>query len=290
MNVVASLAWRGLILPTAVAPIERVALLLQCQNEMIKQGRISVPYNGFLDCLLKVVQSGGVFSLWRGNLATILRFCLGEGYRYIVGNPLEKYVRVSREKHGTLAWIASGLAVSFVGGLPANAALHPLEYARLQLATDVADSDGDHQYAGILDVIKQTVVKDELTAMYRGFFLPFLGTIVYRAFYFLSYDLIRMLFGEHLKRNLYLSFAVGVGITVASTLAAHPVDTVRRRFMLTAGQPHKRRYKHALHALTEIQKEGVSVLWHGAGANVLLGFTRVALNTAFNQFYFSKLK
>jgi len=35
---------------TAAAPIERVKLLVQNQDEMIKQGRLDRPYNGVIDC------------------------------------------------------------------------------------------------------------------------------------------------------------------------------------------------------------------------------------------------
>jgi len=34
---------------TAAAPIERVKLLVQNQDEMIKQGRLDKPYNGVID-------------------------------------------------------------------------------------------------------------------------------------------------------------------------------------------------------------------------------------------------
>merc|ERR1711890_81632 len=40
---------------TAAAPIERIKLLVQNQDEMIKQGRLDKPYNGVLDCLRRVL-------------------------------------------------------------------------------------------------------------------------------------------------------------------------------------------------------------------------------------------
>merc|ERR1712080_387050 len=55
-------------------PIERVKLLVQNQNEMIKQGRLDKPYNGVLDCLRRVLATEGVYPLWRGNLANVLRY------------------------------------------------------------------------------------------------------------------------------------------------------------------------------------------------------------------------
>ncbi|KAL2510848.1 hypothetical protein Adt_16448 [Abeliophyllum distichum] len=52
---------------TAAAPIERVKLLIQNQDEMIKAGRLSEPYKGIGDCFKRTIQEEGFSSLWRGN-------------------------------------------------------------------------------------------------------------------------------------------------------------------------------------------------------------------------------
>ena len=59
---------------TAAAPIERIKLLLQNQDEMIKQGRLKFPYQGLLECTSRVVMEEGFLSLWRGNVANVLRY------------------------------------------------------------------------------------------------------------------------------------------------------------------------------------------------------------------------
>ena len=53
---------------TAAAPIERVKLLVQNQDEMIKQGRLAEPYKGVVDCVQKTLRTEGVLPFWRGNL------------------------------------------------------------------------------------------------------------------------------------------------------------------------------------------------------------------------------
>merc|ERR1712198_556203 len=59
---------------TAAAPIERVKLLVQNQDEMIKQGRLDKPYTGVVDCTMRVLKTEGVYPFWRGNLANVLRY------------------------------------------------------------------------------------------------------------------------------------------------------------------------------------------------------------------------
>lgn len=59
---------------TAAAPIERVKLLIQNQDEMIKSGRLSEPYKGIGDCFKRTIKDEGVVALWRGNTANVIRY------------------------------------------------------------------------------------------------------------------------------------------------------------------------------------------------------------------------
>ena len=59
---------------TAAAPIERVKLLIQNQDEMIKSGRLSEPYKGIGDCFGRTIKDEGVIALWRGNTANVIRY------------------------------------------------------------------------------------------------------------------------------------------------------------------------------------------------------------------------
>ncbi|KZV14416.1 ADP,ATP carrier protein 1, mitochondrial-like, partial [Dorcoceras hygrometricum] len=59
---------------TVAAPIERVKLLTQNQDEMIRAGRLSEPYKGISDCFARTVRNEGVLSLWRGNNTNVIRY------------------------------------------------------------------------------------------------------------------------------------------------------------------------------------------------------------------------
>lgn len=59
---------------TAAAPIERVKLLIQNQDEMIKAGRLSEPYKGIGECFGRTIKDEGVLALWRGNTANVIRY------------------------------------------------------------------------------------------------------------------------------------------------------------------------------------------------------------------------
>ena len=42
-----------------------------------------------------------------------------------------------------------------------------------------------------------------------------------------------------LKDNFYSNFAIGYGVTVLAGLASYPIDTIRRRMMMTSGEAVK---------------------------------------------------
>ena len=57
---------------------------------------------------------------------------------------------------------------------------------------------------------------------------------MYRGFYFGLYDTLKpLLLGD--DAGLLLSFCLGYGVTVSAGLMSYPIDTVRRRMMMTSG-------------------------------------------------------
>lgn len=49
----------AIISKTAAAPIERVKLMVQNQDEMLKTGRLSEPYKGVIDCTVRTFRTEG---------------------------------------------------------------------------------------------------------------------------------------------------------------------------------------------------------------------------------------
>lgn len=58
---------------TAVAPIERVKLLLQVQH-INKQIPPEQRYKGIVDCFVRIPKEQGMGAFWRGNLANVIRY------------------------------------------------------------------------------------------------------------------------------------------------------------------------------------------------------------------------
>merc|ERR1712219_110045 len=117
---------------------------------------------------------------------------------------------------------------------------------------------------------------------YRGFVISCVGIIVYRGFYFGLYDTLKpLLLGE--DAGLLISFCLGYGVTVSAGLLSYPIDTIRRRMMMTSGQAVK--YKGSIDCGMQIMKnEGFMSLMKGAGANILRGVAGAGVLSGFDKF------
>ena len=117
--------------------------------------------------------------------------------------------------------------------------VYSLDYARTRLANDAksAKKGGERQFNGLVDVYKKTLASDGIAGLYRGFMPSVAGIIVYRGLYFGMYDSIKpvVLVGP-LEGNFLASFLLGWTVTTGAGIASYPLDTIRRRMMMTSGE------------------------------------------------------
>jgi len=252
---------------TATAPIERVKLLIQNQDEMIKQGRLDKPYTGVVDCTKRVLAEEGVGPFWRGNLANVLRYFPTQALNFAFKEQFKTIFSVPKESSyfvKTMANIASGgcagtLSLLFV---------YSLDFARTRMANDAKGKDGKRQFNGLIDVYRKTIASDGVAGLYRGFVISAVGIFIYRGLYFGLYDSVKPLLGD--DPSFLFRFMLGYSVTVSAGLASYPIDTIRRRMMMTSGTGVN--YKSSMDCGMQIVKnEGVGSLFKGAGANILRG-------------------
>ncbi|KAL0006805.1 hypothetical protein SO802_008307 [Lithocarpus litseifolius] len=256
---------------TAAAPIERVKLLIQNQDEMIKSGRLSEPYKGIGDCFKRTIKDEGFASLWRGNTANVIRYFPTQALNFAFKDYFKRLFNFKKDKDGYWKWFAGNLASGGAAGASSLLFVYSLDYARTRLANDAkaAKKGGERQFNGLVDVYKKTLATDGIAGLYRGFNISCVGIIVYRGLYFGMYDSLKpVLLTGDLGDSFFASFALGWLITNGAGLASYPIDTVRRRMMMTSGEAVK--YKSSLDAFSQILKnEGPKSLFKGAGANIL---------------------
>jgi solute carrier family 25 (adenine nucleotide translocator) protein 4/5/6/31 len=270
---------------TASAPIERVKLLVQNQDEMIKQGRLATPYKGVIDCFRRVISEEGVLPLWRGNTANVIRYFPTQALNFAFKDYFKRLFGFTKEKDGYFKWFLGNMASGGAAGASSLCFVYSLDYARTRLANDAkaAKKGGERQFNGLIDVYSKTLKSDGIAGLYRGFVVSCVGIVVYRGCYFGFFDSLKpvVLVGD-MKNSFIASFFLGWAVTIGAGLASYPLDTIRRRMMMTSGEAVK--YKNSLDCGAQIvRKEGVKSLFKGAGANILRGIAGAGVLAGFDK-------
>lgn len=259
---------------TAVAPIERVKLLLQVQH-VSKQISADKQYKGIIDCFIRIPKEQGILSFWRGNLANVIRyfptqalnFAFKDKYKQIFLGGVDKRTQFWRYFMGNLA---SGGAA----GATSLCFVYPLDFARTRLAADVGKGPGQREFTGLVNCLGKIFKSDGVFGLYRGFSVSVQGIIIYRAAYFGFYDTTKgMLKTDPKHTPIVVSWMIAQTVTVISGIISYPFDTVRRRMMMQSGRAKSDMlYKNTLDCWVKIGKsEGASAFFKGALSNIIRG-------------------
>jgi solute carrier family 25 (adenine nucleotide translocator) protein 4/5/6/31 len=254
---------------TASAPIERVKLLVQNQDEMIKQGTLDKRYAGIGDCFKRTIANEGFGSLWRGNTANVIRYFPTQALNFAFKDFFKRTFNFKKERDGYGLWFASNMASGGLAGALSLTVVYSLDYARTRLANDQksAKKGGERQFNGLIDVYKKTLATDGVAGLYRGFMVSCVGIVIYRGFYFGLYDSLKVFMPYD---TFVVNFALGWAVTIVSGVLSYPLDTIRRRMMMTSGTG--KNYNSSFHCFkVVVAEEGFMSLMKGAGANVLRG-------------------
>lgn len=136
--------------------------------------------------------------------------------------------------------------ISQLAGATSLVFVYSLDYARTRLANDAkaAKGLGERQFTGLIDVYKKTLTTDGIVGLYRGFGPSVLGIVAYRGVYFGMYDSIKpLLLVGALENSFLASFLLGWGVTVGAGIVSYPIDTVRRRMMMTSGEVSRNKHR-----------------------------------------------
>merc|ERR1711879_1059649 len=78
-----------------------------------------------------------------------------------------------------------------------------------------------------------------------------------------------------------VNFAVGYAVTVTAGILSYPIDTIRRRMMMTSGTGQN--YKGSIDCTIQILKnDGFAAFFKGAGANILRGMAGAGAISGFD--------
>jgi len=254
---------------TAVAPIERVKLLLQTQDAST-QIKGDMKYKGIMDVFIRVPKEEGFGAFWRGNLANVIRYFPTQALNFAFKDTYKKIFCPYDPKKEFGKFFIGNLASGGAAGATSLMFVYPLDFARTRLAADVGKGPESRQFNGLVDCLGKIYKTDGLNGLYRGFGISVLGIIVYRAFYFGGYDTAKR---SILKPDTHVvyKFMVAQVVTGISGLLSYPLDTVRRRLMMQSGRKDVM-YTGTVDCIRKIySKEGPKAFFKGALSNIIRG-------------------
>ncbi|XP_033222342.1 ADP,ATP carrier protein 2 [Belonocnema kinseyi] len=258
---------------TAVAPIERVKLLLQVQH-ISKQIAEDQRYKGMVDCFVRIPKEQGFLSFWRGNFANVIRYFPTQALNFAFKDKYKQVFLGGVDKHTQfMRYFLGNLASGGAAGATSLCFVYPLDFARTRLAADVGKAGAGREFTGLGNCLTKIFKADGLGGLYKGFGVSVQGIIIYRAAYFGFYDTARGMLPDPKKTPFLVSWGIAQCVTTVAGIVSYPFDTVRRRMMMQSGRAKGDiLYKSTAHCWATIAKtEGSGAFFKGAFSNVLRG-------------------
>ncbi|XP_043248679.1 ADP,ATP carrier protein-like [Colletes gigas] len=256
---------------TAVAPLERVKLLLQVQATS-KQIRPEQRYKGMMDAFIRIPKETGFISFWRGNLANVIRYFPTQALNFAFKDKFKILFLEGVPKDAFWKQFAGNLASGGAAGATSLLFVYPLDFARTRLAADIGKAD-KREFKGLGDCLVKIFKTDGFFGLYRGFNVSVQGIIIYRAAYFGLYDTSKSMLPDPKNTPLYITFLIAQVVTTVAGIISYPFDTVRRRMMMQSGLSKTEiMYKNTLDCWVKTAKtEGIGAFFRGSLSNVLRG-------------------
>jgi len=271
---------------TAVAPIERVKLLLQVQGSN-PQIPANERYTGIANCFSRVVKDQGFGSLWRGNLANVIRYFPTQALNFAFKDFIKDIFMKGVKKEELLKFAAGNIAAGSAAGAASLCFVYPLDFARTRLAADVGKG-ANRQFTGLGHCLTSILKSDGLVGLYRGFFVSIQGIIVYRGAFFGLFDTLKEFVPREFTgfKRVACNWAVAQTVTAVAGVVSYPFDTVRRRMMMQSGRKDKpKEYKGTMDCWYKIAKnEGAGAFFKGALSNVLRGAGGAIVLVVYEEF------
>ncbi|XP_043276337.1 graves disease carrier protein-like isoform X2 [Venturia canescens] len=273
----------GMCSKTAVAPLDRIKILLQAHSVHYK-------HLGVFSGLKEIIEREKFFALYKGNFAQMIRifpyaatqFTAFELYKKFFSGLFGKYTHVDKFVAGSGAGVTAVLLT------------YPLDTIRARLAFQVT---GEHVYTGIAHTAI-TIFKDEggLRALYRGFLPSIIGMIPYAGFSFYSFEKLKY-FSMRYAPNLLCSecprntgglvltlpaklLCGGIAGAVAQSFS-YPLDVTRRRMQLAMMDPATHKYGSGMLStmkLIYVENGIIKGLYRGMSINYLRAIPMVAVS------------
>ncbi|XP_005094735.1 graves disease carrier protein [Aplysia californica] len=281
----------GCCAKTAVAPLDRVKILLQVHNEHYK-------HLGVFSTVKHVIKKEGVLGLYQGNGVQMMRIFPYAAIQFLSYEHLKQAAKNVPFLHHSPH--LTKLICGSLAGLTAVIITYPLDIIRARLAFQVK---GEAIYSGVMHTVKSIRhLEGGTRGLYQGIVPTFLGMAPYAGLSFSSFEMLKNLaldvfpdlLGKPCPQNtgglvLILPAKLicgGLAGAIAQTIS-YPLDVVRRRMqlsgMISKDQQTYLAYPRSwLEVLREVYRENgiVKGLYRGLSINYIRIMPTVAISFA----------
>lgn len=222
----------GAFSKTAVAPLERVKILMQTRTEGFKT-------LGILQSLRRLRQQEGVLGFYKGNGASVLRIVPYAALHFMA---YEQYRCWILNNHSS---VVSGPLVDLLAGSAAGGTAvlctYPLDLARTKLAYQVNNPGRfgnvlmlgtQPTYSGIKDVFRKVYLEGGIRSLYRGVAPTLIGILPYAGLKFYIYEDLKARVPEEYRNSVVLRLSCGALAGLFGQTLTYPLDVVRRQMQV----------------------------------------------------------
>jgi len=228
---------------TAVAPLERLKILMQVQ------GNAQI-YKSTWQGLIHMAKTEGIRGMMKGNGANCVRIIPNSAVKFLTYEHISREISEHyRETTGTgqltpFLRLVSGACA----GIIAMSATYPLDMVRGRLTVQEGKIG---QYRGIMHAAQVIIREEGPLALYKGWLPSVIGVIPYVGLNFAVYETLKASMLQHYglrdERDLSVMARLGCG-AIAGTFGqtvAYPFDVARRRLQVSGWQGAKQLHASA---------------------------------------------
>lgn len=221
---------------TAVAPLERLKILLQVQNPH------NIKYNGTIQGLKYIWRTEGFRGLFKGNGTNCARIVPNSAvkfysYEQAASGILWLYRRQTGNEDAELTPVLR-LGAGACAGIIAMSATYPMDMVRGRITVQTEKSP--YQYRGIYHALTTIYRQEGFRALYKGWLPSVIGVIPYVGLNFAVYESLKdwMVktnpYGivENNELSVVTRLACGAAAGTVGQTVAYPLDVIRRRMQM----------------------------------------------------------
>lgn len=270
---------------TAVAPLERLKILMQVQgNEKV--------YRGVWQGLVHMGKADGMRGMFKGNGTNCIRIIPNSAVKFLTYEQLSRRISWYLIDNGgdgqmtPLLRLAAGAGAGIIG----MSATYPLDMVRGRLTVQEGKNQ---QYRGLWHATRIIIREEGVMALWRGWLPSVIGVIPYVGLNFAVYETLKDVMLRYYdlpdERQLSVISRLGCG-AVAGTMGqtvAYPLDVVRRRLQVSGWSGVKDLHADhgkaiAYRGMTDcfartVREEGVQALFKGLWPNYLKVVPSIAI-------------